>query len=224
MTRRWRIVLPVLHVIFAAIWIIPEDVLAWKYLPKMQAAADYERSRPTSSDSDWEASLDYEYRASLAGRAIHFVTPIPGLFLGSEHPLQPSENRLFLRITSLEHLGLKTQRVLVDGSLVFLIGVEWYLIGKMLDTRPRQKTLGSLHGRPAIVITVLGGIAAICAILYVTTSPMSVEIVIRQESEMIGTLSVFLAFLTWLIWLVLSAGKFLLTLSSRFFNSEVSAQ
>lgn len=223
MILRWRLILPILHVLFAAIWVIPEDVQVWKYLPRMQANVEYDRSHP-ASDPDWENSLDYEYRPSVADRAIHFVDPIPAVLAGFKHPLHPAECRFWLKIIApvTGQLRLRAQLVVTDVFFVVLVGLQWFLIGRRLDAKHRQKHFGTVDGTSAMVITALAAVTVFLSLVYAATSHSASGSEIAQNSELIAVLAALLAFLTWIIWGVLAAGKFVLKLPSRILKSSVS--
>jgi hypothetical protein len=176
------------------------------------------------SHADWDNAFDYEYRPSLADRSIHFIDPIPAVLAGFKHPLHPAECRFWLKVTApiTGHLRLRTQLVLIDSFFVVLVGLQWFLVGRVLDAKHRQKHFGTLNGTSAMVITALAAVTVFLGLVYAATVHLDSGHEIGQNAELIAVLAALCAFLTWAIWGGLTAGKFVLKLPSRILKSSVS--
>ena len=95
---------------------------------------------------------------------------------------------------------------MVDTLLAFLIGIQCYLIGNMLDRRAGPTLFAGLSATSAILITVFGTIAAF-PFVHAMVTRMFLEPRKSSCSRNSGIIGGLLALLTWLAWGLLSFGK-----------------
>lgn len=205
MPKRWALFLPLLHVVLAAGWIIRDDFRVWSFLPRMQAAKDFERVHPPSAEElSFAEDVAYEYRPSIETRAIVFVNPIPALIAGYEHRLYPSEKALSEPFFP-DRLRLKTRMVLFESLLLSLVALQWFLLGRWLDRRLIVRKDISI-ALPSFLISGLAVATAVFSWIYAALWRTPGGEHLAGICEWFAILCVLIAFLIWVLWAVAALG------------------
>jgi len=207
-----------MHLILAGVWIQHELAMVWPYLPKLQEGEDVERKHPrvpSTNEVSWD--WDSEYRPSYQAVALTTIDPVPALLAESHYPFRsipgswayrPLLRPVLYPIT--DHLRLKTRILILEGSLLSLVGLQWLFIGRWLDRKGARKAR-LLILEPPLLISALALFAQISIVI---------------QGELIAKLCVCVALLAWIFWGLRALWRFALKLtrSIRDQTSEQSAQ
>ena len=225
MRKFWFLLLPLVHMGLAGVWIAHEHAQLWPYLPRFQASEDFQRTHPpvpeskkSADDVDWDWELS-EYRLSVQAIALLTIDPGPAILAGFNFPFRSTQwSSTKIPVLAAishpltDHLRLKTRIIVLDGLLLFLVGLQWFLIGRWVDRRASLIKRTSLIRVPPLQISGLALLAQLCMLVH--------EVALSSTSELIARLCLTAALLVWVWWGVVALWRLGLNLRNRF-RSEV---
>jgi hypothetical protein len=220
MSKRWGVILPLLHVALSGTWIWQQNAMYWAYLPRLQQMEDFERSHPptraekTEGEVGWDP-ISVNYFIPLETRAIMCINPIPAILAASPSPynsvtfgMKPIFGRLLM--SAISHLRVKARVMLSSSVFLALVGLQWRLIGLRLDRVLGGASFTKRLKSPALQITALAIAVEICCVLYKVTESSSRFETLRRTSEPIAILGCLIALFIWVCRGLIAAGRFIM--------------
>jgi amino acid transporter len=192
---RYSLLLPLLHLAISAPVIYYEEAFYWRYIPRIQAIEDFEKTAPplplhSGPMIGWNPC--YEYRPSTADKFIFLVefpagTLIPPHGASDCNPtvLRPILQKLKNRIR------LETRVVILDSLLIFGIAVQWGLVGRWLERLRRRRAHLRLWIMPVVTITIAGSVVAASSLVN------------WRPWEIGAAILALIAFLAWVVLLLM---------------------
>ncbi len=133
---RYSLLLPLVHLAISVPVISHEEAIYWRFVPRVQAEEDFEKTAPPIAHSGpmiaWNSC--YEYRPSTADKFI-FAVEFPAGMLIAPHGASACNPTLLRPILQKlkNWIRLKTRIVLLDCLLVLGIVGQWWLVGRWID-------------------------------------------------------------------------------------------
>ena len=218
MRKLWFILLPLIHLILASAWISHEAAMLWPYLPRLQQEEDFEREHPpvaSMSEVGWD---DSEYRPSYQAVGLITIDPVPALLALARFPFRfASGNSIHGPVLAAvmhpltDRLRLKTRILVLDGLFLSLVGVQWFLIGRWLDSKASPNKPRFLIFQPPLLISGL----ALSAQLLILIQGLDHSNSLGYTPELIARLCLSVALLIWILWGAGLLWQFALRLRNR---------
>jgi hypothetical protein len=163
-----------------------EEAAYWRYVPRIQAAEDFEKTAPPSIVHSgpivgWLPC--YEYRPSTADKFIFAVEFPAGMLIApyGASACNPALLRPILQKLK-SRMRLKTRIVLLDCLLLLGIVVQWWLVGLWIDHLREQHRSARRWIIPAAAITIAGIAGGASAFLRWTSLELSAAILMMIAS------------------------------------------
>jgi amino acid transporter len=192
---RYSILLPLIHLAISAPVIFYEEAFYWRYIPRIQAVEDFEKTAPPPALHSgpmigWNPC--YEYRPSTADKFI-FLVEFPAGILIPPHgasDCNPTAVRPILQ--KLKNcVRLETRVVILDCILIFGIAAQWALVGGWLEWLRRRRAHLRRWIMPVVTITIAGSVVAASSLVN------------WRSWELGAAILALIAFLAWVVLLLM---------------------
>jgi hypothetical protein len=189
---RYALLLPLLHLLIVVPSLAHRVQANWRYLPKLQAAEDYEKNHPpveTSSVYYWPC---YEYRMPPADRVILAAELPAAVLVGFDQECLPGAMRSILYLLLKYRIEVSSRVILIDFLFLTGVFVQWFLVGRWFDLL-RQRSVKTLW-RAMLVAVISGGGIIMLATVFDRDGPAEPVIIFVGMGVLLAWLGLLIMF------------------------------